>query len=219
MCSRFASVENGASPRWSRGIGIWCRSAYSTRRVREVRSHSRHGAITLMSGFKRVIGELEPHLVVALAGGAVGDRVGADRVGDLDLALGDQRPRDRGAEEIFALVERIGAEHREDEIAHEFLAQIVDEDLLDAHRLGLAPRRLQLLALADIGGEGDDLAAIGLLQPAQDDRGVEPARIGQHNPFHFVRHRACPGRGKGASNRAAAGLAWRPSSLKAGPWT
>jgi hypothetical protein len=49
---------------------------------------------------------------------------------DLDLALGDQRPRDRGAEQIEALIERVGAEHREDEVAHEFLAQVVDEDVL-----------------------------------------------------------------------------------------
>ena len=43
----------------------------------------------------------------------------------------------------------------------------------------LAPRRLDLLALAEIGGEGDDLRAIFGLQPFQDDRGVEPARISE----------------------------------------
>jgi hypothetical protein len=32
---------------------------------------------------------------------------------------------------------------------------------LDAEQLGLLARRLQLLALAEIGGEGDDLAAVG----------------------------------------------------------
>ena len=82
-------------------------------------------------------------------------------LGDLDLALGDQRPRDRGAEQIDALIERVRAEHREDEIAHELLAQILDEDLLDAEQLGLLARGLELLALAEIGGEGHDLAAIG----------------------------------------------------------
>ena len=59
-----------------------------------------------------------------------GDRVGADLLGDLDLALGDQRPGDRGAEQVLALIERVGAEHREDVVAHEFLAQVVDEDVL-----------------------------------------------------------------------------------------
>ena len=139
-------------------------------------------------GIERVIAELEADLVVALAGGAVGDGVGADLAGDLDLALGDQRPRDRGAEKIGAFVKRIGAKHRKDEIADKLLAQIVDKDLADAEQLGLAARRLELLALAEIGGESDDLAAIGLLQPAQDDRGVEPARIGQHDLFHRFAH-------------------------------
>ena len=137
---------------------------------------------------ERVIAQLEAHLVVALAGRAVRHRIGAGLARDLDLALGDQRPRDRGAEQVLPFVERVGAEHRKDEIADELLAQIVDEDLAHPHHLGLPARRLQLLALAEIGGEGDDLAAIGLLQPAQDHRGVEPARIGQHDFFDIGRH-------------------------------
>ena len=60
----------------------------------------------------------------------MGHRVGALLLGDLDLLLGDQRPRDRGAQQIDAFIERIGAEHREDIVADEFLAQILDEDVL-----------------------------------------------------------------------------------------
>ena len=152
---------------------------------------------------ERVIGELEAHLVVALAGRAVRDRVGADALGDLDLLLGDQRPRDRGAEQILALVERVRAEHRKDVVAHELFAQVLDENVrrLDAEQQRLLARRLKLLALAEIGREGDDLAAIGLLQPFQDDRGVEPARIGEHHLLHVtsshrtpsIRLSSCPG--------------------------
>ena len=134
-------------------------------------------------GVERIISELEAHLVIALARGAMGHGVGAGRLGDLDLPLGDQRPGDRGAEQIDALVERVRPEHGEDEIAHEFLAEILDEDLLDAEHLGLLPRRLELLALAEIGSEGHDLAPIGLLKPFQDDRGVEPAGISEHHLF------------------------------------
>ena len=144
------------------------------------------GCDDLDVGIERVIAELEADLVVALAGGAMGDGIGADLAGDLDLAFGDQRPRDRGAEQVGAFIERVGAKHREDEVAHELLAQIVDKDLASAEQLGLAARRFELLALAQIGGEGDDLAAIGLLQPAQDHRGVEPARIGQHHLLHHI---------------------------------
>ena len=132
-----------------------------------------------LSGLERVIGQLEADLVVALAGGAVGDGVGANQPRDVDLPLADQRPRDRRAEQIGPLVERVGAEHRHDVVAHEFLAQVLDEDLLHAQELGLLARRLDLLALADIGGEGHDLAAIRLLQPFEDDRGVEAPRIGE----------------------------------------
>ena len=139
-------------------------------------------------GVERIISELEAHLVVALAGRAMGDGIGAGQLGDLDLALGDQRPGDRGAEQIDALIERVRPEHGEHEVAHELLAQILDEDLLDAEQLGLLAGRRKLLALAEIGGEGHHLATIGLLQPFQDDRGVEPAGISEHNLLDVGRH-------------------------------
>ena len=141
----MASTENGASPRLSLAIGIWCFSAnsISCSRERQVPFAPRRddGDVRL----ERVIAELEAHLVVALAGRAMRDRVGADLLGDLDLLLGDQRPRDRGAEQILALIERVGAEHREHVVAHEFLAQILDEDVLrldaEQQRLLRAPAR------------------------------------------------------------------------------
>jgi hypothetical protein len=120
----------------------------------------------------------------------MGDGVGARLGGDLDQPLGDQRPRDRGAEQIDTFVNGIGAEHREDEIAHELLAHVLDEDLLDAHLLGLAARRLEVIgALAEIGREGDDLRAEFGLQPFEDDGGVEAARIGEHHLLHVRKFR------------------------------
>ena len=74
--------------------------------------------------------------------------------------------------------------------AGELLAQILDEDLLDAEHGGLGARRLQVLALAEVGGEGHHLASVGVLQPAQDDRGVEPAGIGEDDLLRGVGHDA-----------------------------
>ena len=84
----------------------------------------------LDAGLQRIGAQFEAHLVVALAGCAVRDGIGAGLVGDVDQALGDQRARDGGAEQVFAFVDGVGAEHREHEIAHEFFAQVVDEDVL-----------------------------------------------------------------------------------------
>ena len=190
----MASTEKGASPRLSLLIGIWCFSAKSISCLAAGEFPFAPRRDHADVGLERVIAELEADLVVALAGGAVADRVGADLARDLDLALGDQRPGDRGAEQILALVERVGAEHREDVVADELLPQVVDEDVLglDAEQLGLGPRRLDLLALAEIGGEGDDFGAIFGLQPFQDDRGVEPARISEHDLPGLVGHAPDP---------------------------
>ena len=132
-------------------------------------------------GVQRIGGELEPDLIVALAGGAVSDCVGAGLVRDLDQTLGDQRAGDRGAEQIVAFVAGVGAHHREHEIAHELFAQIFDEDvgIGNAHRPRLVARRFDLLALAQIGGEGDHLAAALDLEPFGDDRRVQTAGIGE----------------------------------------
>ena len=138
---------------------------------------------------QRIGAQFEAHLVVALAGRAVRDGLCAGLVGDLNQTFGDQRARDRGAEQVFAFIHGVGAEHREHEIAHEFFAQVVDENVfrLDAHFQRLGARRFQLLSLAEVGGEGDHFAMIGVLQPFQDDRGVESAGIGEYG-FFDVRH-------------------------------
>ncbi len=74
-----------------------CRPVPRRRAVfpRESRSHSRHGAMTLMPRLKCVIAEFEAHLVIALAGRAMRDGLRAGAARDLDLALGNQRTRDR----------------------------------------------------------------------------------------------------------------------------
>ena len=66
-------------------------------------------------------------------------------------------------------------------VAGELLAEILHEDGGGAELLGLAARGLELLALPEVGGEGHHLAAVAVLEPSQDDGGVEPARVGEHD--------------------------------------
>src|SRR3546814_6939554 len=67
---------------------------------------------------------------------------------------------------------------------------------LDPHQLGLGTRRLEFLALPQVGGEGHHLAAIGDLQPLQDDAGIEAARIGKDDALEGLGHDAPLARGK-----------------------
>src|SRR5262249_32360402 len=59
---------------------------------------------------------------------------------------------------------------------------------------GLGGHGDQLLALAQVGAVGDDVAVIGLDQPAEDDGGVETARIGQYHFLGGATHRLTPKR-------------------------
>jgi hypothetical protein len=135
-----------------------------------------------------VVTKLEADLIIALAGGAVGDGIGAHQFGDFDLPLGDQRPGDRGAEQVLALVQRIGAEHRKDKVFDEGFTQILDENLFDAEKLGLFAGWFKFLALAQIGGERHNLTGVGILKPAKNNRGVQPAGIGEDDFFHIFDH-------------------------------
>ena len=140
---------------------------------------------------QRVGTQLETHLVVAFAGGAVGNGVGAGFVGNFDQALGDQRTGDGSTQQVLALVDGVGAEHREHEITHEFFAQVVDVDLFNAHCLGLGTSRLDLFALPQVSGEGHHFAVVGILQPLENHRSIKAAGIRQYDLF-YVRHAITP---------------------------
>ncbi len=133
--------------------------------------------------------QFEAHLIVALAGCTVGNGVGTCFSSNLDQSFRNQRPRDGGAKQIDAFVHGVGAEHREDEVADEFLANVFDVDVfrLDPQHHRFFARWFQFFALPQVGGEGHDLTPVLRLQPLQNDRGIEAARIGEHN-FFGCRH-------------------------------
>jgi len=61
---------------------------------------------------ERIVAELEANLIVAFAGCTVTDCVGAGFARNFDLSFGDQRARDRSAEQVFAFVDRVRADRR-----------------------------------------------------------------------------------------------------------
>src|SRR4029077_16386232 len=52
-------------------------------------------------GCKGSIRKLEPDLIVAFSGAAVGKRIGSDAPGDFDLTAGEERPAHGSAKQIF----------------------------------------------------------------------------------------------------------------------
>jgi hypothetical protein len=130
---------------------------------------------------QRISRQFEPHLVVALAGGTMGHCIRPRLGSNLDQPLGNKRTGNRRAQKVDPFIKCIGPEHREHEIGDELLAQVLDIDFLDAQHLGLAPRRLQLITLAQVSSKGDHFRTKLGLQPLQDDRRIKPTRIGQHD--------------------------------------
>ena len=110
-----------------------------------------------------------------------GIRTGLGR--DLDKSLGNKRTGDGRAEEIETFVNGVGAEHRENEIANELFADILNVDVfrLDPEKLRLLACGLKLFALAEIGGECHHFAAVFGLEPLEDDRRIKAAGIGEDN--------------------------------------
>ena len=102
------------------------RAAWCTRSARggDLNSHSRHGAMILMPGSEVVRGELEAHLIVALAGRAVRDRVGALRAATSIMRLArctGARATCRAGTASRTARRRAAREH---EVAHELVAQV-----------------------------------------------------------------------------------------------
>ena len=129
---------------------------------------------------ERLGGELEAALVVPLAGGAVGEHRGPLAMGDVDDHLRDQRPGDRGAEEVGPFVPGLPLENGEGEVAAQLLADIDDLGVDGATGAGLGERRRPVLAgLAVVDVDGDHVIA-ALDEPTEDHGGVEPPRIRQH---------------------------------------
>ena len=136
--------------------------------------HSRHGRDDLQFRREGFGGELETDLIVAFAGAAVRDGIGAEFFGELHLALREKRARERCAQKIFMFVHGSGAQRGPDVTGDEFLAQIFDVGGAGAGGQSFFSRRFQIFLLAEVADHGDHFAAgIGLLEPGNNDGGVQ----------------------------------------------
>ena len=136
---------------------------------------------------QRVSPKLEAHLIIALARGAMSHRRGTGFPRNFHHTPSNQRPSDTGAKQVFAFVHRIGTKHGVNIVGDEVFGEVFDVDFLHTHGLSLLAGRFHLFALANIGGKRHHLGVICLLQPTADDRGIQPAGIGEDD-FVFVRH-------------------------------
>lgn len=123
------------------------------------------------------VGDFKAALVVALAGRAVGDVGCALLAGDFDLRLGDERAGNGGSQIVLALVNRVCADHRIDEVGDEFVLQVDGVVGGSPRSLGFFGEAVQLLLLPDIGGKRNHLCIEAVFDPLDDNGGVKTPRI------------------------------------------
>src|ERR1019366_10103390 len=126
---------------------------------------------------ERHVCQLEPHLVVSLSGAAVRKGVTARGERDRDLLLGDERTRGGRAEQVVVLVRRAGLQNRKEVVPRELVLRVDEKELRGPGLPRLLLEAGRLLGLADVDRDRHDLAAVVLLEPRNDDRRVEPARV------------------------------------------
>ncbi len=135
----------------------------------------------------RADADLEADLVVALAGAAVRDGVGAVLLRGQRQVLGDHRPRQRRDQRVALQVQGVGPQRRQAVLLGELRLEV------QHHRLdGAAVQRALadvvhvLATLTDVGGHADHLRAGLGTDPADRHRGVQAAGIGEHYPLGHV---------------------------------
>ena len=139
------------------------------------------GSDDLHAGRQGLDRQFEADLVVALAGAAVADGVGALFQGDLGQLNADQGTGKGGTHEII-LILGAGLDGGEDVILHKLTGQVQHVQLGGAGLDGLFLQPFQLVGLAHVAGDGDDLGIIVVfLQPGDDDGRIQTAGIGEND--------------------------------------
>src|SRR5690606_34643168 len=128
-------------------------------------------------------GELESHLVIALAGGTMGDRRSPVFSGGLDQTLGDDGSGQRRAQQVLPLLNRSRPDRRAHRVSHERLLTIVDDTGDGSGGDGFGFGFGDLSPLTDITGVGNDIGVVFLPEPGEDYGGIKTSRVGKNN-FH-----------------------------------
>src|SRR5690606_18378848 len=135
-------------------------------------------------GRKSTETDLETDLVIALAGAAVRDDGAAVLTGGLNDVLDDQRAADGRHQRVAVHVQGVGLDGGQAVLVGELVLG-VDDDRLDGPAVeGTLTHDLHVLAaLSEVDGDGDDLLAGLLADPADGNGGVQPARVGEYDAF------------------------------------
>ena len=143
-----------------------------------------HRGDELERGIEGLDGGLEAHLVVALAGAAVGDVLRAVLVGEVDEPLRDQRAGQGGEQRVDALVLAVGPDCLREDLLGVLLAHVdcLGDD--GAHVVGLLLDGAEVaLVLADVAADGDDVHVLLNLEPLDDDGRVQTAGVREDDLF------------------------------------
>ena len=134
--------------------------------------------MTCQVGVKGGDADLDAHLVVALAGAAVGHGVGPFSMGRLHQVTGDERASQGGGQGVLVFIDRTGLESREQEVPHQGIPPVHGKGLRRPHLQRPLPDGLQVHH-AQVDGQGNHVGVIVLLEPGNGNRCVQPAAVGE----------------------------------------
>lgn len=121
---------------------------------------------------KSVPSKLKANLVVALSCAAVRKDLTVILLGDADLSACNDRPGQRGAEQVAVLVDGIALGGTEDQLLDEFLLEVNNDHLLGTESERLLLDGIPVLFLAYIAEHTDNGVAI-VDQPLQNCAGIK----------------------------------------------
>src|SRR5579872_655239 len=133
-----------------------------------------------------LVSMLKTDLIVALAGAAVRNSGGAEFERDFYLMLGDDRTRQRRAQQILVLIDRAGLHRGENVFVQEFLAQVFHYDIARAGLVGLFGDSIDVITLTDVGDKSHNVVAIVFVQPRNNDRSIKTTGICKY--YFLFRH-------------------------------